>query len=312
MPAAVVAVECPRMHLARLVCLLAVELVAVGCRSAATGTVALLTDYGAKDHYVGVLSAAVLAANPQARLVPITHEIEPYNIAQGAFVLAEAGSEFPAGTVVVAVVDPGVGTARAPIVVQTRRGLLLVGPDNGLLDPLICRDGGARGVWRIENPRLVRAGAASSTFHGRDLFGPVAGHLSRGVRPETVGPPLATWVHLKLPEPTHDERGLCGAVVHVDRYGNLLTNIPAAWLGLMPPDGRLVVRCRGRTLAARAGRTYADVAPGEWVVLANASRYVEIARNQASAAELLGCRAGEPVEIAPPGAAADAAGGAPQ
>ena len=165
-------------------------------------------------------------------------------------------------------------------------------------------------MWRIENPRLVRAGAASSTFHGRDLFGPVAGHLSRGVSPKHVGSPVATWVHLNLPEPTHDERGLCGAVVHVDRYGNLLTNIPAAWLGLTPPDGRLVVRCHGRTVTARAGRTYADVAIGEWVVLANASRYVEIARNQASAAEALGCRAGDAVEIGlgPPATSAGAGG----
>ncbi len=285
------------MHPPRLAFPLMLALLVAGCRSGPTGTVALLTDYGTQDHYVGVLSAAVLGANPHARLVPITHEIEPYNIAQGAFVLAEAGGEFPPGTVLVAIVDPGVGTARAPIVVQTRRGLLLVGPDNGLLDPLICRDGGARGVWRIENPHVVRAGAASSTFHGRDLFGPVAGHLSRGVRPERVGPPVATWVHLNLPEATHDERGLCGAVVHVDRYGNLLTNIPADWLGLTPPDGRLVVRCHGRTLVARVGRTYADVPVGEGVVLANASRYVEIARNQARAAEALGGRAGDAVEI---------------
>lgn len=285
------------MHPTRLAFPLVLGLVVAGCRSGPTGTVALLTDYGTQDHYAGVLSAAVLGANPHARLVPITHEIEPYNIAQGAFVLAEAGGEFPPGTVVVAIVDPGVGTARAPIVVQTRRGLLLVGPDNGLLDPLICRDGGARGVWRIENPHVVRAGAASSTFHGRDLFGPVAGHLSRGVRPEQVGPSVTTWVHLNLPEATHDERGLCGAVVHVDRYGNLLTNIPADWLGLTPPDGRLVVRCHGRTLVARAGRTYADVPVGAGVVLANASRYVEIARNQASAAEAFGGRAGDAVEI---------------
>lgn len=270
-----------------------------GCGPRPTGTVAILTDYGTRDHYAGVLAAGVLRANPAARMVTLTHDIEPFNIAQGAFVLAEAGAEFPPGTVLLAIVDPGVGTQRAPIVALTQAGRILVGPDNGLLDPLIRRDGGVRGIWRIANPRLLRAGAASSTFHGRDLFAPVAGHLSRGVRPAEVGPPLESWTPLELPVAERVGHALRGAVVHVDRYGNILTNLPAAWLEDVPRGGRVEIVGRDCRASGVHERTYGDVPEGSFVVLANASGCVEVARNQASAAAWLGVRAGDAIELRP-------------
>ncbi len=277
--------------------LAAAVLWAGGCAGPGLGTVALLTDYGSRDHYVGVLSAQVLRTNPSARLVTITHEIEPYNIAQGAAVLADAVPEFAPGTVVVGVVDPGVGTERAALVVVTRGGHILVGPDNGLFDPLIRREGGAKAVYRIENTRLMRPGGGSSTFHGRDVFAPVAGHLSRGLAPSSVGPRVQSWVTLEQPIPRAEGYTFWGAVVHVDRYGNLLTNMPAGWLEAVEPGTVFRVRAGEREITCSYRRTYAEVPEGEFVVLRNASGNVEVARNRGSAAEVLEVREGAAVQI---------------
>lgn len=282
---------------ARSASLLAGLLLGAGCAGPGQGTVALLTDYGSRDHYVGVLSANVLRANPSARLVTITHEIEPYNIEQGAAVLADAVPEFAPGTVVIGVVDPGVGTQRAAIVVVTRGGHILVGPDNGLFDPLIQRDGGARAVYRIENPNLMRPGGGSTTFHGRDIFAPVAGHLSRGVSPSAVGPRVRSWVTLEQPEPRAQGYTFSGAVIHVDRYGNLLTNMPAAWLEAVELGTVFCVRAGGHEVACTYRRTYGEVPEGDFVVLRNASGNVEVARNRGSAADVLNVRVGAAIQI---------------
>ena len=276
------------------VCLL---LAGAGCAGRAGGTVAMLTDYGTRDHYVGVLAGNVLRANPQARIVTVTHEIEPFNIAEGAFVLAEAAPEFPVSTVIVGVVDPGVGTARESIVVVTNAGRRLVGPDNGLFDLLIRRDGGVRAIYRISNPDLTRAGAESSTFHGRDRFAPVAGHLSRGVDPAAVGPELADYVRLDLPEPKQSGDWLRGAVVHVDHYGNIHTNLPTSWFEQGGTRGRIEVIAHDSCATGTLGHTYADVAEGEFVVLLNASGRVEVACNLGNAAARLGVSAGEAIEL---------------
>jgi S-adenosylmethionine hydrolase len=267
------------------------------CAPTGRGTIALLTDYGTADQYTGVLVANVLRANPDARVVTITHHIPPYDIPAGAFVLAEVGPEFLPGTVLVGIVDPGVGTARAPVVIVTRGGRVLVGPDNGLFDPLIARDGGAAAVYEIANPELVRAGPASSTFHGRDLFAPIAGHLSRGVPPAKVGPRRADWVRLPVAQAQRTATALTGAVRHVDRYGNVLTNIPGAWLDAQARGASLQVEVAGQTVDARIARTYGDVPEGAYVLLRNAAGEVELARNQASAGATLGVRAGQPLTI---------------
>ncbi|MFN0135561.1 MAG: S-adenosyl-l-methionine hydroxide adenosyltransferase family protein, partial [Phycisphaerae bacterium] len=217
-----------------------------GCAPAGRGIVALVTDYGEIDHYRGVLAANVLAANPRARIAEMTHNIEPFNIMQGAFVLAESVSEFPPGTVVVAVVDPGVGTARAPIVVETGGGRFIVGPDNGLLDLAIQREGTPRGVWRIENESLFRTGTVSSTFHGRDIFAPVGGHLSAGMSPNRVGPRVSEWVRLDIPKATRDPGGAAGTVTRIDYYGNCITNVPAMWMDEAPIGTPLTILVDGK------------------------------------------------------------------
>lgn len=278
-------------------CLTLLLLAATGCTGGARGAVALLTDYGTSDQYAGILAGNILRANPHAQVLTISHEIPPFDIVTGAFVLAEAGSEFPPETVLVGIVDPGVGTARAPIVVVTQTGRRLVGPDNGLFDLLIARDGGAAAVYEISNPQLVRAGPGSSTFHGRDLFAPVAGHLSRGIPPERVGPRRDNWVRLTIPQPQRSAGALSGAVLHVDRYGNILSNIPAEWLADVPLGTDLQVAVAGKQTAARYARTYGDVPESAFVLLRNAAGQLELARNLASAGATLGVSAGQELTV---------------
>jgi len=276
---------------------LASLLVLAGCSTGQPHAVAVLTDFGTKDHYAAILTANVLRANPDARILTITHEIEPFNIVQGAFVLAEAVPEFPAGTVVLAVVDPGVGSERAPIVAVTKTGHVLVGPDNGLFDPLIRRTGGAKAVYRIANPALMRPDADSSTFHGRDLFAPVAGHLSRGVAPAAVGPALDTWVPLALSRPTRQGSTLQGTVIHVDRYGNLLTNIPGEWLAHFPFGTTLEIGVGDARQTCTWQKTYGDVPAQAYLVLRSASGNLEVAQNLGNAARTLGVRAGSAITL---------------
>lgn len=268
----------------------------IGCASN-RGLVLMLTDYGTKDHYVAVLEANVLAANPSARIVHITHDIEPFNVMQGAFVLAEAVPEFPAGTVVVGIVDPGVGSERYPVVVETNRGHLLVGPDNGLFDPLIVKEGGVKSIHRVENPALMRPGTLSSTFHGRDLFAPVAGHLSRGIRVTEVGPPVSEWERLDVAPPSREKDGASGTIIQVDYYGNILTNIPAMWMEGAPMGASYDMCVGDRRTPVRWSRTYSDVPRGEWLALQNASGHIEVARNLANAADTLNVNVGDAIAI---------------
>ena len=184
----------------------------------------LLTDFGMDDYYVAAVKGTVLRLAPGTQLVDISHQIEPGNIAAASFLLAAAAPAFPAGTVHLAVVDPGVGSRRRILVAESAVGLL-VAPDNGLLTPLLA---GAR-VRSVECADLFLA-APGATFHGRDRFAPVAAFLLRGGSPADLGPEIADPVHLARTPARREPGLLSGAVVHIDRFGNLITDIPAAWL----------------------------------------------------------------------------------
>jgi len=184
----------------------------------------LLTDFGLDDYYVAAVKGTVLRLAPGTQLVDISHQIEPGNIAAASFLLAAAAPAFPSGTVHLAVVDPGVGSQRRILVAESTAGLL-VAPDNGLLTPLLP---GAR-VRSVECADLFLA-APGATFHGRDRFAPIAAFLLRGGSPADLGPEIANPVHLARTPPRREPGFLTGAVVHIDRFGNLITDIPAAWL----------------------------------------------------------------------------------
>ncbi|MBI5865525.1 MAG: SAM-dependent chlorinase/fluorinase [Planctomycetes bacterium] len=271
-----------------------------GCSAGGGNTVVMLTDYGTRDHYVAILAANVLKANPNAKMVAITHEIHPFNIMEGAFTLAEAVTEFTPGTVFLGIVDPGVGSDRTPIVVVTRTGHILVGPDNGLFDPAIARCGGAAAVYAIENPALLRPGTMSSTFHGRDIFAPVAGHMSAGVDPAKAGPLRTDWVHLDIQPAIRERDGVTGTILQVDYYGNLLSNIPASWMEGAPYGTAYEIAYEGKTERCTWQRTYSEVPKGAYLALGNAAGNIEFARNLDDAARTLAASVGQRITLRVP------------
>lgn len=253
--------------------------------------ITLLTDFGPSSPYPAEMKG-VLLSSCRAVLVDIAHDVAPHDVAQGAYLLAAAAPEFPAGTIHLAVVDPGVGTGRLALAVASG-GQFLVGPDNGLL-MRAARALGTPRAHAIDAARFARR-PASSTFHGRDLFAPAAAALACGLPVERIGPPAASPVELAEIQPACAPGTLQGQVVYCDRFGNLVTNIPGGWLDdLRAP----LVMEHGRGPAAlRPVLTYAQGAIGELLVLVSSSGTLEIAVTAGSAAEALGLGAGDTVAI---------------
>jgi S-adenosylmethionine hydrolase len=187
-----------------------------------TRIITLTTDFGLKDPYAAEMKAAILSLCPNAAIVDITHQIEKFNTRIGVYVLASAAPYFPEGTIHVAVVDPGVGTRRRPILIQTQRGFF-VGPDNGLLISAAEHQGIKR-IHEITNPRLMLP-KVSSTFHGRDVFAPAAAHLANGVHPTEFGREIREIARPEFTKVTRRKDMLIGEVLHVDNFGNIITNI---------------------------------------------------------------------------------------
>ncbi len=259
---------------------------------------ALLTDFGTADHYVGAMKGAILTVCPDAQIVDIAHELTPHDVEAGAFTLAAAAPAFPPGTVFVAVVDPGVGSRRRAVALDAG-GWRFVGPDNGLFS-LVLADHPSAQAHEITNPVLFRP-EVSATFHGRDVFGPVAGHLARGIPLAEVGPPVSDLV--RRPTPALRVRGgkeWEGEVVHVDRFGNLVTNVTTRDLdGILSGYGgdptEVVVIVEGNVLPLV--RTYADVSEGEACAMVGSARRLEVAVNGGSAARILGAARGAMILI---------------
>ena len=256
------------------------------------GLVTLTTDFGIGGAYTGALRGSVLRAFSGARLVDITHAIPPQDVAEAADVLCSAAPWFPPGTVHLVVVDPGVGTARAPVAVAAGDHWL-VGPDNGVLAPTAARLGAPR-CWRLEPDRVTAPEGLSATFHGRDLFGPVAGHLAAGRAIDTLALPHGALVEPPArPAPVERQGGLDGVVVRVDHFGNLITNLPATRL---PASFR--VRVAGP--AVPFVRTYGEAPPGAPIVaLVGSDGWLELAAPNGSAARTLGAGPGLAVRVEP-------------
>ncbi|HEX8557165.1 MAG TPA: SAM-dependent chlorinase/fluorinase [Pyrinomonadaceae bacterium] len=260
--------------------------------------VTLLTDFGTADYFVGAMKGALLAANPGATIVDITHETPAYDIEAGAFTLRAAFEAFPAGTVHVAVVDPGVGSERRGVAVEGR-GHTFVGPDNGLFGHVYERVRPFR-VFHLANESFFRR-EVSATFHGRDIFAPVAGALSRGVRAEELGPEVEDFVRLASAAPARSADGatLTGAVIHVDRYGNCVTNITPR--DLTDEDRRRGARLRAGGWEVVSFRRFfaegAGAAAGEPFAVWGSAGLLEIAVFRDSAARALGLARGARVEV---------------
>ncbi|HEX8709023.1 MAG TPA: SAM-dependent chlorinase/fluorinase, partial [Pyrinomonadaceae bacterium] len=249
--------------------------------------ITLLTDFGNADYFAGAMKGAILCVNRKARIFDLTHEIPPQDIQAGAFTLLAVYKSFPAETIHVAVVDPGVGSARRPLLVAAG-GQFFVGPDNGLFGHIYEREDDCR-VFHLTNDEYFRH-PVSPTFHGRDLFAPVAGALSTGIGPERLGDEITDYVRLKTREPQLlGEHGLEAAIIHVDRFGNCVTNLTSEHLDQrrMADGWRLIVN--GREISS-VRNFFADGAsePGELFVIPGSAGYLEIAAFLSSAAQLLG------------------------
>ncbi|MXW99787.1 MAG: SAM-dependent chlorinase/fluorinase [Acidimicrobiaceae bacterium] len=264
-------------------------------------TISFLSDYGHGDEFVGVVHSVIAAIAPHVRVVDVTHGIAPCNVRAGGLALARAAQYLLPG-VVLAVVDPGVGTDRRPVAVEVGDGAsVLVGPDNGLLAPVVALVGGAGRAVELANAdyRLENVGELGSTFDGRDVFAPAAAHLCRGVPLSDLGPAVdvATLTPGMLPVSQRDGDDLVAEVLWVDRFGNCQLNVDPAEVDEMATAGALQVTAGEDLRTAERARTYADVAPGRVGLVTDSSGLVSLALPQRSAADELGLHEGSEVRL---------------
>lgn len=249
----------------------------------------MTTDFGLADPYVAMMKGVILSINPAARPVDMTHQIRPGFVLQAAGLIRETYVYFPAGTVHLAVVDPGVGGARRAIALEAG-GHYFVGPDNGLFWPILQDHPDGKTVHLTESKYFLSR--ISRTFHGRDLFSPVSAHLSREVPLERFGPVINDPVELALPKPREKGDTLHGQILRLDNFGNLITNIHRMELESFLESARPVVRV-GDLVIETFGRVYSDVEEGEALALIGSSGWLEIAVNLGRAAEYTGLDTGE-------------------
>jgi S-adenosylmethionine hydrolase len=253
-----------------------------------TPILTLTTDFGLADHYVGVMKGVILGLCPRAQVVDISHQVSPYAISEGAFLIAQSYRYFPRGTVHVVVVDPGVGSERRPILMEAA-GQYFMAPDNGVLGMIFARE--KHKVRVISNARYFLQ-PVSQTFHGRDIFAPVAAHVAAGVAPSRMGKAIADYLRPAFEKPRQTGlRTWTGEILKVDRFGNVVTNFHSEDF---PAMEQLVIN---RWKARRLVRSYAEAQAGELVAIAGSSGYLEVSVKQESAAEKIGCRTGGACKI---------------
>ncbi|MDE3156968.1 MAG: SAM-dependent chlorinase/fluorinase [Acidobacteriota bacterium] len=255
--------------------------------------IALLTDFGLRDHYVGTMKGVALGICPESTLVDISHEVPPQDVLAAALQLAACYRYFPAGTIFLVVVDPGVGSARRGLAAEAG-DYRFVAPDNGVLTA-VFRDTPPRRVVELTERRYARA-TVSRTFEGRDRFAPAAAWLAKGVELVALGRPAADWRPLDIPAPAIEGDRLAGEVLRVDHFGNLVTNIDRSTFERFADAGGLQIRA-GRHAIERLVSTYGDVGSGEVCALFGSTEQLEIAANGGSAAAALGLSRGAVVEV---------------
>ena len=254
-------------------------------------TVALVTDFGMRDHYVGVMKGVILSINPSVHLVDISHEVDSQDVTSAYFLLQNSYRYFPKGTIFVVVIDPEVGTDRSIIVVETSDYLFLA-PDNGVLG-FLDRGDPIRSIHEVTNTRLMLQ-PVSNTFQGRDIFAPAAGHLSKGLPPAKLGPPIRHIRHLESAKSHAAGEGvILGEVISVDKFGNLITNIDAE---PVRQSGAVEIKL-GKTVIRELSRAYADKKRGKLVALVGSSGTIEIAVTNGSASRKTGAKVGSVVRV---------------
>ncbi len=257
--------------------------------------IAFLSDFGYKDHYVGVVKGVILSHAPACSIIDIAHSVPAYDISQGAYLLLASYAYFPKGTVFLAVVDPGVGGDREGVVIEAG-GYVFVGPDNGIFAPVMTKEHHFR-AFAID-AALCGLGDPHSTFHARDLFAPVAAWLAQGRNPETLGPPIQPDQEMPW-RFSHDDRGLLGEIIYCDTFGTLITSIPNEALNGRDNGDPMpyVVEIGKRRTRLNLVETYCSVAEGTPALIRGSSGFVEVAVNMGSAAEMFGMGKGATIVI---------------
>lgn len=256
--------------------------------------ITILTDFGSKNGFTGVLKGVIWKIAPDTHIADITHEITPQNIMEGAIALWRAAAFFPAGTIHVAVVDPGVGTARRPIAAQIG-DQYFVGPDNGIFTPIMEQaesKGQGVKVFHLVNPEYWLP-EVSHTFHGRDIFAPVAAHLAAGVLIEKMGTPVKDPIRLVMPQPVRTDRGWQGQVVLIDIFGNIATNLSGDLIKNKP---NVLIHIGGERIQGLV-KSYGERTPGDVVALVDSENFLEVAVVNGNGAQKIEATIGDPVEL---------------
>jgi S-adenosyl-L-methionine hydrolase (adenosine-forming) len=264
--------------------------------------ITLTTDFGLNDHFVGTIKGILLGIAPDARIVDISHSVQPFDVLDGALTVSQVYSYFPSGTVHMVIVDPGVGTARRPILATTERHHF-VAPDNGVLSMMYDRE--ERLSVRHVTADHYFLQPVSNTFHARDVFSPIAAYLAKGVDPDRFGNEITDFVRFAAPRPKVVDGVLRGVILKVDRFGNLITNITEqdapALFGAQAADFKIVV---GKREITQIHAAYGEGNPGEVFGILNSMGYLEIAANRGAAAQVLGVGKGGDVSVLLGGASA--------
>lgn len=253
------------------------------------GIVTLITDFGLLGEYVGAMKGAILKVNPRCQVVDVTHQIEPQDVLQASFILKNAYPYYPAGTVHVVVVDPGVGSSRRPIILEKEEHIF-VGPDNGVFNFVLSGKGKTKG-YEITRREFFLA-PLSDTFHGRDLFAPVAGYLSLGMKPDQFGPPAGDFLQAQWPKPRVRGKKLGGRILFSDSFGNLITNISRQEYGWLVEARSLQIKGKGWRIEG-VHRTYSQGKPGQPMALFGSAGLLELSVNRGNAKRTLGLKPGD-------------------
>jgi S-adenosylmethionine hydrolase len=258
--------------------------------SAPHPTIVFITDFGTANDAVALCKAVILQIAPDARIMDITHQVTPFQIEEGARDLASVSAYYPAGTVFLAVIDPGVGTSRKAVIVKTKKGQYFVLPDNGLVAPVVDRDG-LEAAHEITNQTWMLSSAVSSTFHGRDIFSPAAAHLAAGWDYTIAGPVVPQLVQLSVKKATVEEKGIAGEIIGLDDpFGSLISDIQAdefRALGYEVGD-KVSFQLNGKTLVLPFGKTFMDVPVGDSLLYQDSRGRVAIAVNQGNYSKKFG------------------------
>lgn len=258
--------------------------------------IALISDLGEEDYFVGAMKGAVFSVNPEAKIVDITHQIPKHDVRTSAFILYNAARTFPKGSIFVGVVDPGVGTERRCILLRTKNGLSFIGPDNGLFS-FAAEEFGVEEIREVSNRDLMRE-EVSSTFHGRDIMAPVAAHLSRGVNPSSVGPEVEDIKKINLRTPRFTGEEVHGHILMIDNFGNLVTNIEGELITeLMGLGDTLLIKMKNREFKAPFVETFGEVPKGEIICYVGSTGFLEVAKNQGDLARGIDATVGDRVNI---------------